>query len=178
MGVKEPITSGDCSEAKYVAWMRSWFSGASKYARRASAWVGRSSSRTTKARRATFLTSLAMVLSISMANNIYVSSYRETSYAHSIAHNLRYSKCKEDFMGFLSWLFGDDEEKQRQYQKDINDVMRIAYDPEESNMYDGFDEKGMVPHTNPGEDEDSEIDTPPWDDPPDRGRGGFLGWLL
>lgn len=82
---------------------------------------------------------------------------------------------------FLNWLFGDYDESKRQYQKDINDIMHIAYDPEESAMYDEFDEYGQVPHTHPGDEEEGPI-TPPRLDPDDHdddsGGGSWLDWLL
>lgn len=81
----------------------------------------------------------------------------------------------------LNWLFGDDEESKRQYGEDIDDIMHIAYDPEESAMYDEFDEAGQVPHSQFGDEEDGPL-TPPHDWPPDddddKGGGGLLGWLL
>lgn len=73
-------------------------------------------------------------------------------------------------------FFGDDEADK--YQKDADDIMRIAY--EEGDEYDEWDAVGQVPHSNPGED-DGEITTPPHDDPKppdDRGGGGLLGWLF
>jgi hypothetical protein len=83
---------------------------------------------------------------------------------------------------FLDRLFGDDEESKRQYEKDIDDIMHIAFDEEESAMYDEFDELGQVPHSHPGDDEDGPI-TPPNFDPDDdndddSGGGGWLDWLL
>ena len=83
---------------------------------------------------------------------------------------------------FLDRLFGDDDEKKQQYQKDIDDIFHIAFDPEESVMYDEFDELGQVPRSQTGDDDDGEIDTPPNLDPDDHdddsGGGGLLGWLF
>lgn len=80
------------------------------------------------------------------------------------------------FGNVLNWLFGDDEERKQQYQDDIDDTLEIAFDSEESAMYDEFDELGQVPRSNYGDESEEEHDTPPWDDPPS--KRGLLDWLL
>lgn len=83
-------------------------------------------------------------------------------------------------MGFLDRLFGKDDESKRQQWEDIDDIMHIAFNEEESAMYDQFDELGEIPNSQTGDD-DGEIDTPPNLDPDDRddnSGGGFFGWLF
>lgn len=76
----------------------------------------------------------------------------------------------------LRAMFGKDEGDK--YEKDADDIMRIAY--EEGDEYDEWDAVGQVPHSNPGENDEGDINTPPHDDPkpPDDRGGGLLGWLF